>query len=108
MHILAFASPFLLSPVSVRVPYRLRACALALALTALSGAAWADENEIAAPPAPALKPAPELTPPALRPPPGAPAKPAAPSPAPATTAPVARVPFAAGGGAIFFRADNIE
>ena len=93
---------------SVRVPYRLRAHALALALTALSGAARADENETAEPPAPALKPAPELTPPALRPPTGTPAKPAAPSPAPATAAPVSRVPFAAGSGAIFFRADEIQ
>ncbi len=106
MHILAFASAFLLSP--VRVPYRLRAHALALALTALCGAARADENETVEPPAPALKPVPELTPPTLRPPPGTTAKPAAPSPAPSSGAPVSRVPFAAGGGAIFFRADEIQ
>jgi LPS-assembly protein len=86
----------------------LRASALALALTALSGVARADDNETVEPPAPALKPSPELTPPTLRPPAGTPAKPAAPSPAPGTVAPVSRAPFAAGEGAIFFRADEIQ
>ena len=95
----------LLPPVSVRVPRQLRLHALALALAALPAAAWADETEPASLPAPALKPAGELTPPALRPPPGtAPAKPATPPPAGTTV----RIPFDPTSGAIFFRANEIE
>ena len=106
-----------LPSVSLRVPHRLRLHALALALTALPGAAWADETEPAPPPAPALKPAGELTPPALRPPLGtAPAKPGAPG-TPSTAAPPAgtppagpavRIPFGPDSGVIFFRANEIE
>jgi LPS-assembly protein len=115
MEHLSIRIAFLLPLVLLRVPYRLRASALAVALAGLSGAAYADDNEPVSPPAPALKPAPELTPPPLRPPPGtAPAKPAPGAPAgaaPPATQPAAigpRAPFAADSGAIFFRANDVE
>ena len=115
MEHLSIRIAFLLPLVLLRVPYRLRASALAVALAGLPGAACADDNEPVSPPAPALKPAPELTPPPLRPPPGtAPAKPAPgappgaapPAAQPATIGP--RAPFAADSGAIFFRANDVE
>jgi LPS-assembly protein len=105
MHLSIGIASFL-RPVPARVFRRLRLHALALALTALPGAAWAQASEPAAVPAPPLKPAGELTPPALRPTPGvAPAKPAAPTTA-AGSAP--RIPFDPESGAIFFRANEIE
>jgi LPS-assembly protein len=103
------------------VRYRPIPLALALALTVSAGAAFAADD--APVPAPALKPAGELTPPPLRPVPGATAPSnstplsgtlspsgAAPQVAPGTrpASPSVRIPFDRDSGAIFFRGDALE
>ncbi len=89
------------------MPFRFFLHALALGLVAVVGAASA-EDDVSALPAPALKPAGELTPPPLRPPSRAPSGAPSQPPGPRLVGTPARAPFAPDSGAIFFRADAIE